>query len=116
MFLEVCLILISIDQKYYATYLSTVGPTSSVHNFFFLFRLQQDLWEIDNNEVSKEKILKIARERYKGWRSTFSATYKAYDNYDERMKNKPQDLDIVEWHYLIMYFGSKKFKVICRIL
>lgn len=84
--------------------------------FLFLFRLQQDLWEIDNNEVSKEKILKIARERYKGWRSTFSATYKAYDNYDERMKNKPQDLDIVEWHYLIMYFGSKKFKVICRIL
>ena len=56
-------------------------------------------------------IWKIAIERYKGWRSTFSATYKAYPTYDLRMKNNPQDLDIMEWHYLIMYFGSKKFRV-----
>jgi hypothetical protein len=47
--------------------------------------------------------------------TTFSATYKAYGSYDERMKHKPEDLDIVEWHYLITYFGCKKFKV-CTIL
>jgi hypothetical protein len=40
-----------------------------------------------------------------------SATYKAYDSYDARMKHKPEDLDIVEWHYLILYFGSDDFKV-----
>ncbi|KAG8083745.1 hypothetical protein GUJ93_ZPchr0016g2625 [Zizania palustris] len=33
-----------------------------------------------------ENIFKIARERYKGWRSTFRAMYKAYNNYEERMK------------------------------
>ena len=59
----------------------------------------------------KQKIWKIAQQRYKGWRATFSATYKAFNTYDERMKNRPEDLDIVEWHYLIKYFGSKKFKV-----
>jgi hypothetical protein len=53
----------------------------------------------------------VAKERYKGWRSTFSATYKAYESYDERMKNKPDDLDLVEWHYLILYFGSEAFQV-----
>lgn len=73
--------------------------------------IQQDVWDVENNDESKEKIWKIARERYRGWRSAFSATYKAYDSYDERMKHKPEDLDIVEWHYLNMYFGSKKFKV-----
>ena len=53
----------------------------------------------------------MAKERYKGWRSIFSATYKAYDSYDERMKNKPDDLDLVEWHYLILYFGGQDFQV-----
>ena len=59
----------------------------------------------------KEKIWKIAQQRYKGWRATFSATCKAFNTYDERMKNRPEDLDIVEWHYLIKYFGTKKFNV-----
>ena len=40
-------------------------------------------------------------ELYTGWRSSLSATYKAYNNYDERMRSKPEDLDIVEWHYLV---------------
>jgi len=44
----------------------------------------------------KEKIWKIAQQRYKGWRATFSATCKAFNTYDERMKNRPEDLDIVE--------------------
>ena len=66
---------------------------------------------MENNEESKAKILKIAKERYKGWRSTLSSTYKAYNTYDDRMDHKPEDLDIVEWHYLIMYFGCKYLKV-----
>jgi len=27
------------------------------------------------------------------------------------MGNKPEDLDIVEWHYLVLYFGSEEFQV-----
>ncbi|TVU50279.1 hypothetical protein EJB05_01645, partial [Eragrostis curvula] len=69
-------------------------------------------WEFVNTADPKEKILQIASERYRGWRSTFSATYKAYNSYAARMRKKPDDLNIVEWHYLILYFGTEKFKVL----
>ncbi|TVU13729.1 hypothetical protein EJB05_37153, partial [Eragrostis curvula] len=55
-----------------------------------------DAWDIENHEETREKILKIAQERYKGWRSTLSATYRAYPTYELRMKHLPTDLDIVE--------------------
>jgi hypothetical protein len=42
---------------------------------------------------------------------TFSSTYKAYKDYDERMKKHPKDLDIAEFHYLMLYFGTEKFQV-----
>ncbi|XP_020400291.1 uncharacterized protein [Zea mays] len=67
-------------------------------------------WEFLTNEDAHEKIWSIAKERYKGWRSTLSSTYKAYNSYAERMKNKPEDVDIVEWHYMVLYFGSEKFQ------
>lgn len=79
---------------------------------FNTFVALQDKWEMDiPADEPKEKIWKVAQQRYKGWRSTFSATYKAYGNYDQRIKHKPEDLDIVEWHYLILYFGTTTFKV-----
>ncbi|XP_021311893.1 uncharacterized protein LOC110433703 [Sorghum bicolor] len=67
-------------------------------------------WDVEDNEENRKKIWTIANERYKGWRSTFSATYRAYTTYDERMRHKPEELDIVEWHYLVLYFGSEKFQ------
>ncbi|TVU08750.1 hypothetical protein EJB05_42162, partial [Eragrostis curvula] len=73
-----------------------------------------DAWDIEDNPETREKILKIAHERYKGWRATLSATYRAYPTYEMRMKNLPKDIDIVEWHYLNMYFGSRKFKKVSR--
>ncbi|KAL6631317.1 hypothetical protein ACP70R_028167 [Stipagrostis hirtigluma subsp. patula] len=67
-------------------------------------------WDLENTDDTRTKILSIAKERYKGWRSTFSATYRAFNSYDERMRHKPEDLDIVEWHYLVKYFGTEKFQ------
>ena len=62
-----------------------------------MFYYIQENWNMEMpSDHAKEKILKIAQERYKGWRSIFSATYRAYDNYDARMKHKPEDLHIVE--------------------
>jgi hypothetical protein len=58
--------------------------------------------------------LTVAQERYKGWRASFSSTYKAYSTDAERMKHKPEDIDIVEWYYLIQYFGSESFQVSLR--
>ncbi|TVT97836.1 hypothetical protein EJB05_56892, partial [Eragrostis curvula] len=73
-------------------------------------------WTFPNNVNAKEKILDIASERYKGWRSTFSSTYKAYNTYDDRMRNKPDNVDIVEWHYLILYFGTEKFQKVSQTI
>jgi len=55
------------------------------------------------------KIWTIANERYKGWRATLSATYRVYTTYEERMRHKPEELYIVEWHYLVLYFGKTNF-------
>lgn len=69
-------------------------------------------WDFKDTMNAKKKIWAIANERYKGWRSTLSATNRAYGSYAERMKHKPEDLDIVEWHYLILYFNTEGFKVL----
>ena len=37
--------------------------------------------------------------------------YYMYSSYEEKMKHKPEDIHIVEWHYLNQYFGTKKFRV-----
>jgi putative IMPACT (imprinted ancient) family translation regulator len=63
--------------------------------------LKQKIWNLDDVVDASENILTIAQERYKGWRSSFNSTYKAYSTDAERMKHKPEDLDIVEWYYLI---------------
>jgi hypothetical protein len=73
--------------------------------------LKQKIWDLDAVEDASEKILTIAKERYKGWRASFSSTYKAYSTDAECMEHKPEDLDNVEWYYLIQYFGCEKFQV-----
>ncbi|KAJ1255123.1 hypothetical protein BS78_K285300 [Paspalum vaginatum] len=35
-------------------------------------------WDLQNTDNPEQKIMDTARERYKGWRGTLSATYKAY--------------------------------------
>jgi hypothetical protein len=32
------------------------------------------------------------------------------------MRHRPEELDIVEWHYLVLYFGTEDFQVSSRIL
>jgi hypothetical protein len=71
---------------------------------------------MDDYAESRENIWAIARERYKGWCSTFSATAKTYNSYHKRMLHKPQELDIVEWHYVLKYFSITKFKVCSTLL
>jgi hypothetical protein len=76
--------------------------------------LKQKIWDLDRVQDASEKILTVASERYKGWRASFSSTYKAYSTDAERMKHKPEDIDIVEWYYLIQHFGSESFLVSLR--
>lgn len=61
-----------------------------------MIKLKQKIWDLDAVEDASEKILTIAKERYRGWRASFSSTYKAYSTDAERMKHKHEDLDIME--------------------
>jgi hypothetical protein len=75
--------------------------------FYSCFSFKQDRWDFQNIDNASEKIWDIASDWYRRWQSTYSATYKAYNDYNERMKKHPEDMDIVEWHYLMLYFGTK---------
>ena len=57
-----------------------------------------------------DPILKNIKENEETF-SSLSATYRAYETDAARIKHKPMDVDSVEWHYLMKYFASEKFKV-----
>ncbi|XP_037450068.1 uncharacterized protein KIAA2012-like isoform X1 [Triticum dicoccoides] len=58
------------------------------------------------NRRKSEKVFKIAKERYRGWRSTLSSTYKSYKTDAARLANLPEDLQPEEWEWMIEYFGT----------
>jgi len=71
---------------------------------------------LEDNPKNEEAILKIAKERYRGWRASLSCTYKAYKTDEARMANVPEDLQPEEWEWLIKYYGTdEKFKVISML-
>jgi hypothetical protein len=86
-------------------------PNYCLRSNLFRLYLEQAKWDLEDNEANRIKIWTVANDRYKGWRSTFSATYKAYTTYEDRMRHRPEELDIVEWHYLVSYFGTEEFQV-----
>ncbi|XBI06630.1 hypothetical protein VPH35_134623 [Triticum aestivum] len=65
-----------------------------------------DRWDLEDTPETEEKVLKIAKERYRGWRSTLSSTYKAYKTDTARLANLPEDLQPEEWEWMIEYFGT----------
>ncbi|KAL6880265.1 hypothetical protein ACP4OV_011830 [Aristida adscensionis] len=74
------------------------------------------LWDLADTPETTKRILHIAKERYRGWRSTLHATYKYYKTDAERRRNKPEEVGVEEWDYLIQYFGTDtKFQELSRI-
>ena len=72
----------------------------------------QDRWDLEDTPDTEEKVLKITKERYRGWRSTLSSTYKAYRTDTARLANLPRP---EEWEWMIQYFGKdSKFQVISK--
>ena len=70
----------------------------------------------DRYTRTEEKVLKIVEERYSGWRSTLSSTYKAYKTDAARLAYLLEDLQPEEWEWMIEYFGTdSKFQVIYNI-
>ena len=81
--------------------------------YIHLLYALQDRWALDDTPETEEKILKIAKERYRCWRATLSSTYKAYKTDAARLANVPEDIQREEWEWMIKYFGTdSKFQVI----
>ena len=75
----------------------------------------QDRWDLEDTPEIEEKILKIAKEWYRGWQSTLSSTYKAYKTDAARLANVPEDLQPKEWEWMIKFFGTDwKFVLISK--
>uniref|UniRef100_A0ACD5VM66 Uncharacterized protein n=1 Tax=Avena sativa TaxID=4498 RepID=A0ACD5VM66_AVESA len=64
-----------------------------------------DRWNLEDTQGMEEKVLKIAMERYRGWRATLSSTYKAYKTDEAILANVPEDLQLEEWEWMIDYFA-----------
>ncbi|KAE8815695.1 hypothetical protein D1007_06884 [Hordeum vulgare] len=65
-----------------------------------------DRWDLEDTPDTEEKVLTIVKERYRGWQSTLSSTYKAYKTDATRLANLPEDLQPEEWEWMIEYFGT----------
>uniref|UniRef100_A0ACD6ABX3 Uncharacterized protein n=1 Tax=Avena sativa TaxID=4498 RepID=A0ACD6ABX3_AVESA len=59
------------------------------------------IWDLEDTPETEEKILKIAQERYRGWRATLHSTYKAYKTDAARLANVPEDLQPEEMKWLV---------------
>jgi hypothetical protein len=72
--------------------------------FWCMPYLTYEIW--NTNQKQKKTNLKIAKERYRGSRSTLSSTYKAYKTDAARLANVPEDLQPKEWEWMIKFFGT----------
>ena len=102
---------IMVCSSFVASYDKVILCTFKIVHNFLVIPFVQIRWHLEDNDDEEARIWKIAKERYKGWRAQLSSTYKAYNSYHQRMRHKPEELEIVEWHYLVLYFGSDKFQV-----
>ncbi|WVZ89863.1 hypothetical protein U9M48_036216 [Paspalum notatum var. saurae] len=65
-----------------------------------------EMWDLQDTPENSKKILRMANERYRGWRSTLHATYKCYNTDELCRRNKPDDVGVEEWDYLMECFGT----------
>ncbi|XP_049397336.1 uncharacterized protein LOC125861495 [Solanum stenotomum] len=49
---------------------------------------------------------------FRAWKARLHNHYCAYSKDDDRLSNRPEDVELEDWKYLVKYFGSERFKVI----
>jgi hypothetical protein len=74
---------------------------NALTKYMHLLYALQNRWALEDTLETEEKVLKIAKERYRGWRSTLSSTYKPYKTDAARLANVPEDLQQEEWEWMI---------------
>ncbi|KAM0831122.1 hypothetical protein ACQ4PT_065759 [Festuca glaucescens] len=98
------------SAKLNITFSETLGGTVGMNYRSFkddlVVIMKKDKWDLEDTPETEEKVLKIAKERYRGWRSTLSSTYKAYKTDAARLANVLEDLQREEWEWMIEYFAT----------
>lgn len=69
-------------------------------------------WRIPNTPLQQATILKLANQRYRGWRAKLSKDYLKYENDEDRRQNRPKEVTEQQWESLIAYFGTNEFKTV----
>ncbi|KAH0669862.1 hypothetical protein KY289_024355 [Solanum tuberosum] len=49
---------------------------------------------------------------FRAWKARLHNHYCAYSTDEDRLSNRPEDVELEDWKYLVKYFGSEKFKII----
>uniref|UniRef100_A0A2N9E965 Uncharacterized protein n=1 Tax=Fagus sylvatica TaxID=28930 RepID=A0A2N9E965_FAGSY len=99
----------SSDGKLSIKFSTKLGGPIDINRRSFVDEVER--WRLVDDDYARTKILRIAQERYRGWKSTLSATFKAYkDDREKLLRNRPEELDPEEWEGMIKYFKTDDFQ------
>ncbi|XP_015161982.1 uncharacterized protein [Solanum tuberosum] len=57
-------------------------------------------------------VISTMQRLFRAWKARLHNHYCAYNTDEDRLSNRPEDVELEDWKYLVKYFGSEKFKVI----
>jgi len=57
-------------------------------------------------------VISTMQRLFRAWKARLHNHYCAYSTDEDRLSNRPEDVELEDWKYLVKYFGSEKFKVI----
>ncbi|KAH0716600.1 hypothetical protein KY290_012760 [Solanum tuberosum] len=57
-------------------------------------------------------VISTMQRLFRAWKARLHNHYCAYSTDEDRLSNRPEEVELEDWNYLVKYFGSEKFKVI----